>query len=169
MRRHACIAALIVLGTSPVARAQDEGQIRTASQCASLTSAEEEIACLRAALEMREARDRGETTLSVSQPSEVVHSSPNFGQEQVAPRHPDPSNNSTQTLLATVVATQRDHRGRLTVRLDNGQTWQQAEASAIPLRLQAGSSEIEITRSGFGGYRLRVPALGRRIAVRRVE
>lgn len=169
MRRHFCIAALTALGAATAASAQDEGQIRTADQCASFTTAEEEISCLRAALEMHESRPRDQVELPVSQPAEPAPSRTDFGQEQVASRHPDPSNNPHEALVATVVDTQRDHRGRLIVRLDNGQTWQQAEASAIPLRLRAGNSEVVISRSGFGGYRLRVPAQGRRIAVRRIE
>jgi hypothetical protein len=63
-----------------------------------------------------------------------------------------------------------DLRGLLVMQLDNGQIWRQDESVGGPIQLSENQQVgVEITRSGFGGYRMRFPELGRRIAVSRLR
>ena len=74
------------------------------------------------------------------------------------------------TVLAEIVAFERLRRGRLQVELDNGQTWRQTDIEAVSLRLREGDPmNVEIWRSGFGGYRMRVADKRPVLKVERLE
>lgn len=164
---------LVLAGLSQPLAAQATAGIATASDCAQ-RGPEEEIRCLRAALEAREALDRtaraeSDNSETVTPPAPRPVATVELGAEQVEGRRPVRDDDGDRPLIARVTQSQADHLGRLTMRLDNGQTWQQAEPSAVPLRLRGNLDPVEISRSGFGGYRARLPELGRRIAVRRID
>ena len=169
---------LVLAGLSQPLAAQATAGIATASDCAQ-RGPEEEIRCLRAALEAREALDRPARALEraeagnseiVTPPAPRPVATAELGAEQVEGRRPTrDDDDANRPLIARVTQSQADHLGRLTMRLDNGQTWQQAEPSAVPLRLRGNLDPVEISRSGFGGYRARLLELGRRIAVRRID
>lgn len=97
-----------------------------------------------------------------------------LGAEQVAvarreprARAPKPEQDRMQALAAAV---RTDHLGLVTLRLDNGQIWQQAEARGVPLRLRDDRQyPVEISPSGFGGYRMQFTDLGRQIVVKRLQ
>ncbi len=171
---------LMLAGLSQPLAAQATAGIATADDCAQ-RGPEEELRCLRAALEAREALDQparaperapvraeGDTE-TVMPPAPRRVATAELGAEQVEGGRPARDADADRPLIARVTQSQADHLGRLTMRLDNGQTWQQAEPSAVPLRLRGNLDPVEISRSGFGGYRARLPELGRRIAVRRID
>ena len=150
-----------------------EAGIATTSDCARRASPQEELACLRGALAARETLDWAERgadpSREVASPQPAAIAPTQLGAEQVADLRPGRDDREEAPMLATVSHSQVDHLGRLTIRLNNGQTWQQAEPRAVPLRLEDGVEQVEISHSGFGGYRLRLPESGRRFAVRRVQ
>jgi len=75
-----------------------------------------------------------------------------------------------QSARAIVVASSRGPQGLLTLQLDNRQVWRQTEQTGIPLSLRRGRTyPVEISGSGFGGYRMRFENNGRVIVVRRLQ
>jgi hypothetical protein len=69
-----------------------------------------------------------------------------------------------------VAAAGSDAQGLLTLQLNNGQVWRQTEQAGIPLSLRRGRTyPVEISGSGFGGYRMRFENNGRVIVVRRLQ
>jgi len=177
------LAAGLML-TSGAAGAQSS--VGEEEECADAASPEEEVACLRAALAMSRrasAEAAGEATPAPAAPAPIARSA-----EPLADPVRPPATNSAATaalggeqvgalqrnaeeIIAARLADYReDERGLLVMQLDNGQIWRQDESVGGPLRLgEAGQIAVEITRSGFGGYRMRIPEIGRRIAVSRLR
>lgn len=192
----AAATALAVSGAGFAAH----GQTNPAEACVGLPSPAEEIACLRQALQESEAARAGsgeaasssggglrlprlpffggggesaETASppqTVSPPQAVVApDADSFGAEQIPERRAVARQEQSQ-LHAHITRFEADHRGLLTMELDNGQVWRQVERERIPLRLRESRTyAVELSQSGFGGYRLRFPELERRIAVQRVR
>src|SRR5690606_27543248 len=152
---------------APAAMAQDARSAAQPQPCTGLPNPADEIACLRRLLRTPAAAPQ-EPVPAPAPPSQSA-----LGAEQVAPAaapaptldRPEPSG-----VAAAVVEARRDARGLLVMLLDNGQIWRQDESLAIPLRLGEGARiPVEISRSGFGGYRMDFPDSGRRIVVSRVR
>lgn len=147
--------------------------------CAGLPTQAEEIACLRGALQesrAAQARERDAAPVPQDPPSVAVQQDPatprsrvpeQMGAEQVRATQRDPGPAPERLhALATLVKT--DHLGLVTLRLDNGQVWQQAEARGVPLRLGRDRAyPVEISASGFGGYRMNFTDFERQIVVTR--
>ena len=171
------------------AQAGAQGNIASEEECARAPSPEEELACLREALAAsREALRRAEPTPAPSTPFAVpqgreVATAPaappavatpavELGEEQVARTEPaiDAQPDRSGALTASVTDVRTDLRGLLVMQLDNGQIWRQDERVGGPIRLSGNeAADVEITRSGFGGYRMRFLELGRKIAVSRLR
>lgn len=162
--------------------AAGQAQDAAVGECTGLADATAEIACLRAALEasrksLAEA-EQGRTDAPSAVPARsaqrVTEASQAvaLGDEQV-PRAAVDARAETgdpERIAATVTASRTDPRGLLVVQLDNGQIWRQNDGTDLPVRI--GEDErvrVEIARSGFGGYRMNFPDLGRRIAVSRLR
>jgi hypothetical protein len=97
-----------------------------------------------------------------------------FGAEQVAARAGtrdlNPRDEEDEILRAKIVDFEELHRGRLVVALDNGQIWRQLDVDSRTVRLRAEESyDVEIWRSGFGGYRMRVADNARVMSVERLR
>ena len=182
----AWIAALALGALPQAASAQTrDGPIATSDDCAGMSSKDAEIACLRRALQESERALRGgrvtnensqvpraEASPSVrSAASAPAHGSKSLGAEQVADRAERPKLRQTgQRISASVTGSSADHLGLLTLTLDNGQVWQQTEASGIPMRLRKSTRyPVEIRGSGFGGYRMSFTGRGRVLVVKRVR
>jgi hypothetical protein len=173
--------AVLVIGAPllPVAAYAQAGN----QECAGLGSAAAEIACLREALgAAREALagpedqpapavapppNRTEPSTATAAQREI----PTLGGEQLpraaaaAAEQVDPAR-----VVAMITASRADRRGLLVMQLDNGQIWRQNEGVDLPIRLDEDERvRVEIARSGFGGYRMNFPDLGRRIAVSRLR
>lgn len=153
------------------------------AECTGLADQAAEIACLRQALEASR-KALGETggrsapkappTAAVERPQADAAESPAavLGDEQLlrarteaSSERPDP-----ERIAATITAARADRRGLLVMQLDNGQIWRQGDGTELPVRI--GKDEqvrVEIARSGFGGYRMSFPDMGRRIAVARLR
>mgnify|MGYP001382677280 CR=1 FL=1 len=168
--------------------ASAQAGIASEEECARAPSPEEELACLRGALAasrraLAEAngadptpppaqQQRREVVAAPSAPAPVRAPTPNLGQEQVARAEPERRAEAApvEAVTATVTDVRQDVRGLLVMQLDNGQIWRQDESIGGPIRLAENQrASVEITRSGFGGYRMRFPELGRRIAVSRLR
>lgn len=163
--------SLVLFGADPAFAAQPE--IRSAEECARSRTAAEELACLRAALQAWETGKPRDTSGEASSEAAlhrdaVTRHRPSLGEEQAAVRRSADAQ-PNDTLIAMIARSDVDDLGRLTVWLDNGQVWRQAETEALPLQLSSDPIEVEISRSGFGGYRMRLPDLRRRVAVRRIN
>lgn len=97
-----------------------------------------------------------------------------FGAEQVAARTQTRDNNPRDAeddiLRAKIVGFEELHRGRLVIALDNGQIWRQLDVDSRTVRLQSEVSyDVEIWRSGFGGYRMKVADNARIMSVERLR
>jgi hypothetical protein len=97
-----------------------------------------------------------------------------FGAEQVAVRSGEINEGrraqAEEVLHAQIVDFQVLHRGRLVVALDNGQLWRQLDVDSRQVRLREGESyPVEIRRSGFGGYRMKVADNDRIMTVERLR
>jgi len=181
------LGALALLALPPAGAGAQDG-IASEEECARASSPEEELACLRAALAAsREALRRAEPPPPPAPPAQpqrrevatapaaaptAADRPPELGQEQVARAEPtgDGDENRAGTLKARVTDVREDQRGLLVMQLDNGQIWRQDDIVGGPIPLgESRQASVEITRSGFGGYRMRFPELGRRIAVSRLR
>jgi hypothetical protein len=159
-------------------------QIATTADCARMPNSTEEIACLRHALEQSREALRGKRDEDSKHPAPELEqpvdspvaasqqaARPGLGAEQVrtGAAHREPQQR-LRRVSATVTRTSTDARGLLTLQLDNGQIWQQAEKSGVPLLLRPdGHYSIEISGSGFGGYRMHFSDSGRMLVVRRLR
>jgi len=147
-------------------------------ECARLENPEAEIICLRAALAAtRQAQQSANTNFDAAKTGDAPARAPSaapdrqaeLGSEQLAgaafvQRSPD----DRESVASTIVDFRLDRNGRLIMQLANGQIWRQVESLAVPIRLDAdGNVGVEITRSGFGGYRMTFPEMNRRISVSR--
>lgn len=174
--------SLLAVGLAGPALAQTA--VASPETCATLATRDQELECLRAALRISRALLDAEgspaakaatvpdaadgRSAELAQGGSVL-----LGDEQVS-GGPTPEARrvarSREAVLDRVAASSTDHLGRITVRLQNGQIWQQAEPQAVPMRISTSRvQQVEITRSGFGGYRMRFPDLGRQLAVRRLK
>jgi hypothetical protein len=155
-------------------------------ECTGLSSLDEELACLRAALaasrkSQRQSQPQPQVTPPSPRTAEIAAapapaatiSAPaaRLGEEQVVQQRGEAREAAPREVLAATLTDFRaDRRGLLVMQLDNGQIWRQVENVGVPIRLSPGAViGVEITPSGFGGYRMSFPELGRRIAVSRLE
>lgn len=182
---HALVL-LLLLGAAPPASAQ-----APAVRCEGLPSLAEEVACLRKALKTSEAalsqargrpgaegarvdaiQPRAPAVATSSLPAATREALPSrLGQEQVAAARPTTqSRDQGERVSTTVTPVAVDHLGLFTVQLENGDVWRQVESPGTPLRLIEGRRyPVEIAASGFGGYRMRFPQIGRQIIVKRLR
>lgn len=146
------------------------------SQCAHLEGTEE-VACLREALaRTQEALARAESSLQEDEPARevptVVSTGPELGAEQAARRTGTaaPQAVEEERIVATVALAERVHPNRLQVHLDNGQIWRQIQGDVQRVDLSSREAvSAEIWRSGFGGYRMRLPEVRRVLKVERIR
>ena len=158
-------------------------------ECARLEDPEAEIVCLRAALAAtRQAQPTFEavpaqsssgrpafegalsaTVSSSERPAPV--STPELGREQVArPAGAPRPASDPEAFVDRISDFRADRNGALIMQLESGQIWRQVENVDLPLRLDEGQrAQVEITRSGFGGYRMHFPAMNRTIGVSRIR
>lgn len=165
-------------------------------ECARLKDAEAEIICLRAALAATRQAQPGEepkpieTARANSQSSSAESNSeeplagvlpsagqparallPELGREQIAGADgaPRPARDP-EVLVDRISDFRRDRTGALIMQLESGQIWRQVENVDLPLRLDEGERpQVEVTRSGFGGYRMHFPAMNRTVSVSRLR
>jgi hypothetical protein len=126
----------------------------------------------------RDDEDEGEsapeTAVAAVEPSAPA-SSPitgpeSFGSEQLASVESRAQAREEDVLHASIIDFQELHRGRLVVALDNGQMWRQLDVDTRQIRLDQGESyPVEIRRSGFGGYRMKVGDNDRIMRVERIR
>lgn len=92
-----------------------------------------------------------------------------FGAEQIAPPVAQ-QREAPRSLTAAIAALRTDLRGRLLIELDNGQLWRQTELEEFPVEVDMNRAQpVEIVASRFGGYRMQLLAIDRRIKVERVQ
>ena len=186
LSRLAAVIGLAISASSLAAQNLPE------DECARLKDPEAEIVCLRAALAAtRQARQAevdpkpvetvpaqsfapsGGTPSPTASPPErpALASDPELGREQVARPDGAPRPASEPEVLTDRISDFRaDRSGALIMQLENGQIWRQVENVGLPLRLDEGEQvPVEITRSGFGGYRMHFPAMNRTISVSRIR
>ncbi len=194
--RTVSLAALIGACAAASAGAPAAAQQSAIDHCRAMASDAERIACLEEALMSGEGGEEdgggfrlpsipffggdddeaGETAPAA--PAHVQSAAPEaeqFGAEQVAVRN----NESRQleeekgpepALLSSITRAEEDPRGFLVVQLDNGQVWRQTEKVTFLLTPRRALRQgVEITRSGFGGYRMQLSETGREIKVERVR
>lgn len=156
-------------------------------RCRAMPTDAERIACLEGALAVMgerggEAQDRGgfripffggddEEPAPVAAPQSAAQE---LGAEQVAVREGTfddaEARDAAPRVTASISRAETDPYGNLVVQLDNGQVWRQLEREAIPVNVDMDEAQpVEITGSGFGGYRMRLLTPGRRIVVERVR
>jgi Xaa-Pro aminopeptidase len=161
-------AALAAGGSAPVLA-------QAASDDCSQFSGAEEVECLRQALsQTQEALNRAERALHASEPP---RSSPSeaagaaLGAEQAARRAGRSAPRVAEERISTlIVASERVHPNQLQVHLENGQTWRQIQGDTQLVELTGRSPvSAEIWRSGFGGYRMRLPEIRRVLKVERIR
>jgi hypothetical protein len=97
-------------------------------------------------------------------------SADSLGAEQVINR--DRRDDEDDQLEATVVAFDFVRYQRLRVQLDNGQVWRQVDGDRVDVtrELHADSKfDVELWKTGLGGYRMRIVALDRTLRVQRLK
>lgn len=111
-----------------------------------------------------------EISPDVSVPS-TASAANELGAEQVAARND--SNDPTATRVnANIVAFDVVGTGRLRFRLDNDQIWQQIGDDHMNLSRKLRGADIvpvEMWRSRFGGYRMRIKSIDRIVRVKRLK
>lgn len=93
-----------------------------------------------------------------------------LGAEQVADREPE--NDEDNRFQAAVVAFDFVRYQRLRVQLDNGQVWRQVDGDRVDVtrELDVDSKfDVELWKTGLGGYRMRIVTLDRTLRVQRLK
>lgn len=146
----------------------------TSSDCSQF-SGTEEVECLRQALQQtQDALTRAERAL---QSTETTTPAPppeapatGLGAEQAARRSGTLPAVDAQRISAMIVASERVHPNHLQVHLENGQTWRQIQGDTQIVQLSVTQPvPAEIWRSGFGGYRMRLPEERRVLKMERIR
>lgn len=139
-------------------------------------SGAEQVDCLRRALvQTQEALTRAERALQTPLPEESAQAVPRqpatLGEEQAARRAGTlPSAEQVSRVSALIVKSERVFPNQLQVHLENGQIWRQIQGDTQRVELsENGQVSAEIWRSGFGGYRMRLPRIGRVLKVERIR
>lgn len=170
--RAATLAALaITLNLPASAHAQD-----ATAGCSQLSGAEE-VECLRQALaRTQDALTRAERALQTAEtaprPTSEPSAAASLGAEQAARRAgvSAPAQERAQRIQAVIVSSERVYPNQLQVHLENGQTWRQIQGDTQLVELASNERVLaEIWRSGFGGYRMRLPEVGRQLKVERIR
>lgn len=180
----AAIACAAVSALPHAAQAQSAQEI--IERCRATAGDAERIACLEAAL-IEDDNDglriplpfgggRGGDAPAAQAPA--ASAAERMGAEQVAVREgtfddPDPAGGAGDDGLrmeARITRTEIDRGNLLVVQLDNGQVWRQTQSQSIPVRIDLAQDQpVVVTTSGFGGYRMRIVTLNRRIPVERIR
>lgn len=101
-------------------------------------------------------------------PTPASSTADSFGAERL--RTQDEAEAQREVLTARVVSFEEAPIQRLRVELDNGQVWEQREASPPWREEQFGAPErVEIFPSRFGGYRMRIEGKNLTLRVERVR
>jgi len=183
-----CAAALsLAVQPRPVEAQSKATDIPTTADCAGKPSKDAEITCLRDALERSRRALEGDATPLPQHPTDVEEAraptrpSPapapaargaELGTEQLKARQKPPKATPAESTAFSVVVADAttDARGIVTLRLENGQVWREKEQPDVPVRLEPNTRyQAELSRSGFGGYRLRILDKNRTIVVERVR
>ena len=163
------------------------------ANCASETSAEARIRCLENALLAKETVNtelsrpaepsisepniapapvvspaKPEPIVAVTAKPEPVVKAAELGSEQIAPiRKAEETNERT---VFSVASFEIAHPNKMRFFLENGQVWQQIQGDDQRLSLSKKSlGTVEIWKSRFGGYKLRIPDKRRTLRVRRLR
>jgi hypothetical protein len=178
-----CLAIGVAMAAPQAASAQEAA----IAACRATPSDAERIACLEDALREASSGVRipipfvgggGDRPADAAPPAPAASNSPaaeSMGAEQVAVREGtfddgDDNDDAALRMNATISILQTDPRGLLVMQLDNGQVWRQTESVGVPIRLDMDDPQpVEISTSGFGGYRMQLLGPDRRIIVERVR
>ncbi len=175
--------ALVLLAAAVPAGAQQSA----VDACRAMPSDAERIACLEAALTGPGAtqeqpprggglripipfvgggdRAAGAESITSDAPEAAL-----FGAEQVTAESGAFMRQPPRNMTGQITVVQTDARGLLVMQLDNGQVWRQTERERFPVNIDLSRAEpVEISESGFGGYRMLLLASDRRIRVQRVR
>jgi hypothetical protein len=187
--RAAWISCLAI-GAAMAAPQAASAQEAAIEACRATPSDAERIACLEDALREASSGVRipipfvgggGDRPADAAPPAPAASNSPpaeSMGAEQVAVREgtfdddddDDDNDDAALRMNATIAVLQTDSRGLLVMQLDNGQVWRQTESVGVPILLDMDDPQpVEISTSGFGGYRMQLLGPDRRIIVERVR
>ena len=178
------LASIIVVGSvftaAAYAQSPEESALEPFEKCEGLSEPTERLACFDAALieakglaianrDERRARTREDFGLTefdiAKQDVEIADNDPDEINRRRAEREelePD----QIESRLADISQGSAS-RGRLYI-LENGQIWQETSPSTLSRSPRVGSSVV-ISRSGFGGFRLKAGKSRRGIAVKRLK
>lgn len=185
-------AGLVLLALLPVGAASSaQAQVAPGDECAASPTPAEEIACLRRALKAKndalaarapKAPERkADRPIAAAVPvaptapaaaPAMARASEDIGREQMPNSHrvEEVKANKEAGLQALVVAAREDREGLFRISLGNGQVWKQVERPSVQIIVQDGRQyPVEITKSGFGGYRMFFADLRRTIVVKRLQ
>jgi hypothetical protein len=158
-RQLLAVTALLVYAVD----GQTDGVLET---CGQTKDDSARIACLEGAVTALEAQ--------LSRPPAPVPSAPvptgDLGAEQVPGKSKETIRE--QRIQAKVSALRFNGYHKLTVMLDNGQTWQQLDGDTSNLRGRIDDADdvvVDIKRSRFGGYRMLLTPPDKILRVRRLE
>ena len=91
-----------------------------------------------------------------------------FGSEGIASRSSQEEESSAvDNIEATIVRSWRNHDGRFSVELDNGQIWQETQGTRVGLPKVERS--VKISTGRWGGYRMKIDNIKRIAWVRRTK
>lgn len=165
--RLAAVALVVCAGSVPLAAQATSGE------CASLTGADK-VTCLQRILaETQQALAEAERALTDDAGKGDIRAAEvsALGAEQVARRtDARPPKVEPTRLVTTIVESTRIHPNRLQVRLADGQIWRQIQGDTQIVELARDMPvPAEIWASGSGGYRMRLPEIGRLLKVERLR
>lgn len=188
MRLFLSAAVGIAAAAAPHAVFAQSAQ-ETIDRCRATAGDAERIACLEAAL-IEDDNDGlriplpfgggGDADAPAAQAAAPATAAEQMGAEQVAIRDGtfdddidadgDGEDDDGLRMEAVITRMETDPRNMLVVQLDNGQVWRQTQTESFPVRIDLDQPQpVAITTSGFGGYRMLIITLDRRIRVERVR
>ena len=91
-----------------------------------------------------------------------------FGSEGIASRStPEEESSAVEKIEATIVRSWKNHDGRFSVELDNGQIWRETQGTKS--RLPKVNTSVTISTGRLGGYRMKFENINKLAWVRRTK
>ena len=153
--------------------------------CLDIAADEERLACFENLADPLRRAQNGPTKQSLSAnkpaPSTTIASkdastkplepTSDFGAEDIKAERDKRQEHQIEKIEAKATKVKTNKFGKVTITLDNGQTWRQLSSDSRKVRLKSDGTpySIVIRRTSFGGYMLRVNGSKRSIRVQRTK
>ncbi len=163
--KKARLMVLLALAASTSVMA-DEEFVSSVIECRSVLSVEQRLQCYDSIVDDRLGSGNTTATSRTAVPAATATAAATVAEESFGLPPLGKDDDRLDRIEATIVKLSKTASGKVSVGLDNGQTWRQTTSSS--LRLSEGD-EVVIRRRTLGAYSMSKPDTSRSMRVKRVE